>query len=220
MTNNLSLKLPGLLLLLLFLVHTVCQVPKLCRVREGRHKLDFLPVLWPYISLPWIGHANLRGSYCSCCLGEGWLCSCFHRRIATLQVQRLFSYPCGTISSQRISREAALWNLVIPFISEVLGFLPNAHPSGLGWFIVASAYVYSSQFKSIYSLIMNHLWRQRFWGWLSPLWNATCYVTSYKCERGLCQFWGRGWIRPPFVWVLYHLYPFNFYVPRCCLPNF
>lgn len=31
--------------------------------------------------------------------------------------------------SQRTSRKPSLWNLIILFIPEVLGFLPNAHPS-------------------------------------------------------------------------------------------
>lgn len=55
-------------------------------------------------------------------------------------------FPHETKFSQRTPREAALWNLLILFIPEVLGFLPNAYPSLFQYVIMVLTYVCSYQF--------------------------------------------------------------------------
>ena len=126
----------GFLLLLLLLVHAVCQASKACRARKKRQKLDFLLVLLPYISVLGTGHADpneglhiSEGSYCSYFLVKYVDDPVSIRGKLLSNQEAKFLFSPETIFSQRTSRKSALWNLIILFIPNVLGFLPNAYPS-------------------------------------------------------------------------------------------
>lgn len=134
------------------------QYVKFPRHAESGKKLDFLLTPLPYISFLWIGHADTNGSlqisegsHCSWVLSEGCWWFYFHQGTATTQAKRLIYFPHENRFSQRTPREAALWNFLILFIPEVLGFLPNAHPSLFQYVIMVLTYVCLYHlFKSIY----------------------------------------------------------------------